>query len=170
MANTLFIKIPGVTGSGTTPPFNQGEIDLLNFSWNQSNPHVDLSTGTGGSAGKGRYHEFVFTKEWDTASHNLQQLCLSGQEITGDVKITSATGGADKTGKACKYFEIILKEARVSSWTISVTGGEGAMTKPIETFSIAAAEMEETTYKQVKGGADQQVGEVKHKLRSGESE
>ena len=83
MANTLFIKIPNVTGSATTTGYDSGHIDLSSWAWSQSNPNTDIANATGQSAGIGQYHEFSFTKEMDTASAALQKLCLSGIFVPG---------------------------------------------------------------------------------------
>jgi len=168
MANTLFLKIPNITGSATTTGFDAGEIDLGSFSWGAMNANSDIANATGASAGIGTYGEFSFTKELDTASAALLKHCLSGKHITDAIVLTATRSGGDDTAKPVKYLEIKMTKSMITSWTVSGAGGEGGgYAKPQESFSIATAKFEMEVFKQGDDGSEASAGKVGQDAKTG---
>lgn len=168
MANTLFIKIPNITGSATTTGYDQGHIDLGSMQWGAMNANTDIANATGTSAGIGTYGEFSFTKELDTASAALLKHCLSGKHITDDIVLTATRSGGDDTAAPVRYLEITMTKSMITSYSISGQGGEGGgYAKPSESFSIATAKFKMEVFKQGDDGSESSAGETGQDAKTG---
>jgi type VI secretion system secreted protein Hcp len=143
-----FLKIDGVPGESVGKP---GEIDLLAFSWGETQPGT---AGQGGGAGAGKVapQDFHFTKLVDKASPMLFVSCATGAHIKSAV-VTARKAG----GKQEDYLIFKLSDVLISSYQ---TGGSaGSDVVPTEQFSLNFVKLE-VAYKEQK--ADGTLGgEVK---------
>ena len=143
-----FLKIEGVPGESITKP---GEIDLLSFSWGETQPGT-AGQGSGSGAGKVQAQDFHFTKLIDKSSPMLFVSCATGQHIKSAV-VTARKAG----GKQEDYLIFKMSDVLVSSYQ---TGGSaGSDVVPTEQFSLNFVKLE-LAYKEQK--ADGSLGgEVK---------
>jgi type VI secretion system secreted protein Hcp len=143
-----FLKLEGVPGESVGKP---GEIDLLSFSWGETQPGT-AGMGGGSGAGKVQAQDFHFTKLIDKSSPMLFVSCASGAHIK------SATVSARKAGgKQEDYLIFKMSDVLISSYQ---TGGSaGSDIVPTEQFSLNFVKLE-LAYKEQK--ADGTLGgEVK---------
>jgi len=143
-----FLKIEGVPGESVGMP---GEIDLLSFSWGETQPGT-AGQGSGSGAGKVQAQDFHFTKLIDKSSPMLFVSCATGQHIKSAV-VTARKAG----GKQEDYLIFKMSDVLVSSYQ---TGGSaGSDVVPTEQFSLNFVKLE-VAYKEQK--ADGSLGgEVK---------
>ena len=143
-----FLKIDGVPGESVGKP---GEIDLLSFSWGETQPGT-AGQGGGAGAGKVAQQDFHFAKLVDKASPMLFVSCASGAHIKSAV-VTARKAG----GKQEDYLIFKLSDVLISSYQ---TGGSaGSDIVPSEQFSLNFVKLE-VAYKEQK--ADGTLGgEVK---------
>lgn len=94
----FFLKIDGIDGESADGK-HKGEIDLLSWSWGetQSGAHA---AGGGGGAGKVSMQDFHFTMTVNKATPKLIQACAGGDHIK------SAILTCRKAGAARGIFEI----------------------------------------------------------------
>jgi type VI secretion system secreted protein Hcp len=115
MAIDTHIKFDGVDGEATHKD-HKGEIAVLSWSWNVSNP----SSVAGGGSGKGQAipGEFVFTHQYDKSSPILAKKCAEGAHFP------SVVATARKSGEGQKDFlKVTMKEVVVTS--VSPAGSQG---------------------------------------------
>lgn len=144
MANSIFLKIPGVTGPVTHAAF-VGDIQLTAYSQGFTDP-ATVASGGGGGSGKTTCGAINITKLVDSTSPDFLQY------VTRGVAIPSATiyflGSANGTTTANVPYTIVLGKVRVISVeqgdTVSHTAGLGIT----ENISMVA-ETFQFTYKSV---------------------
>ena len=116
MANSIFLKIPGVTGPVTNAAF-AGDIELTAYSQGFTDP-ATVATGGGAGTGKTTCGAINITKAVDSTSADFLRYVTSG------VGIQSATiyflGSAHGTSPATAPYTIVLSHVRV----ISITQGD----------------------------------------------
>jgi type VI secretion system secreted protein Hcp len=123
-----FLQIDGIAGESTNAK-HKGAIDLLSWSWGETNPGPH-GAGGGGGAGKVVFQDLHVTAPVSKASPALFLACATGQHFK-EAKLSAQRGG----GKAAGDF---------LTWTFSdvlitgyQTGGsEGADTAPIDSVSL----------------------------------
>jgi type VI secretion system secreted protein Hcp len=96
MAFDAFLKIDGVDGESQDSR-HQGEIELLSFSWGESQAG-NVAHGGGGGAGKVSMQDFHFTMRLSKASPKLMLSCASGQHIKSAVLTLRKAGGEQTVG------------------------------------------------------------------------
>ena len=145
-----FLKIDGVAGESTDSK-HPGEIELLSFSWGQTNSGT---SGHGGGAGAGKVQpqDFHFVKKLDKASPVLFIGCATGIPYKTATVTARKAGGSQQDYLIFKIYDVL-----VSSYQ---TGGSaGSDVVPTEQFSFNFAKLE-MAYKEQK--ADGSLGgEVK---------
>ena len=143
-----FLKIDGVPGESIGKP---GEIDLLSFSWGETQPGT-AGQGSGSGAGRVQAQDFHFTKLIDKSSPMLFVSCATGQHIKSAV-VTARKAG----GKQEDYLIFKMSDVLISAYQ---TGGSaGSDLVPTEQFSLNFVKLE-VAYKEQK--ADGSLGgEVK---------
>ena len=153
MANSIFLKIPGVTGPVTNAAF-VGDIELTAYSQGFTDPAM-LSASGGAGAGKTTCGAINITKMVDSTSPDFLQYVARG------VGIPSATiyflGSANGAGAANVPYTIVLTNVRVVSITqgdtVSHTSGLGIT----ENISMVAEKFQ-FTYRSV--GTNGAVGKT----------
>ena len=134
MAVDMFLKIDGAPYAGeSADKKHKGEIDVMSFSWGESNSG---SAGYGGGAGSGKVNmqDFNFTMRTCKASPNLALACATGEHIK------EATLTVRKAGKEQQDFLIVkFTDLLVSSYQVSGGAGEEL---PMESISLNFGKIE----------------------------
>jgi type VI secretion system secreted protein Hcp len=128
----MFLKIEGDPYAGeSADKKHKGEIDVMSFSWGESNSG---SSGFGGGAGAGKVNmqDITFAIRTCKASPNLALACANGEHIP------SATLTVRKAGKEQQEFLIFkFTSVLVSSYQLS-----GSTELPTESLSLNYAKIE----------------------------
>lgn len=105
MSSDASIKFDGVDGESVKPA---GEIDVISWNWNVSQPVGPAGGGSG--LGKAIPGDFHFTHLYDKASPVLAKKCVAGTHFK-DAKLT-----ARKAGEGQQDFLVVtLKEVFIKS-------------------------------------------------------
>ena len=147
MAVDMFLKMEGVEGESTDDK-HKGEIDILSFSWGESQPATS-GAGGGGGAGKVSMQDFHFMTYLTKASVKLFLGCASGQHFPAATLSVRKAGG-EKGGS--EFLHWTLSDVMVTSYQ---TGGSGGEDRPVDSFSLNFAKVE-ISYKEQK--ADGSLG------------
>jgi type VI secretion system secreted protein Hcp len=130
----FFLKIDGIPGEATDTK-HSNEVDLISWSWGESNAGSHGSGG-GGGAGKVAMQDFSFTMRVNKASPKLFLACASGQHIA------SALLTCRKAGKQQQeYLKISFTDLLVSSYQ---TGGSEGDVVPVDQIAFNFAKIELT--------------------------
>ena len=125
-----FLKIDGIDGESQDDR-HKGEIEVLSFSWGESQAGA-VAHGGGGGAGKVSMQDFHFTMKSSKASPKLFLHCATGQHIK------EATLTARKAGeRPIEYLKYKLTDILVSSYQIG-SGGD----TPSEEVSLNFTKLE----------------------------
>lgn len=111
-----FIKIAGIKGESMDAR-HRDEIEILSWSWGETNQGAGFAGGGGGGAGKVTFQDMHLTTRYSKASPQLFLACASGQMLDQAV-LTFRKAGGDQQ----EYLKIELKEILVTSYQ---TGGPG---------------------------------------------
>lgn len=131
MSTDYFLKLDGITGESKDAK-HANEIDLLSFSWGESN--ASSVVGAGAGAGKVNMQDFNFSMEFNSASPPLILACATGEHIK------TATLTARRAGKTQQeYLKIVFTECLVTSYQ---TGGSQGQVVPMDSISINFSKME----------------------------
>jgi len=106
MSSDFHIKFDGVDGESTHKD-HKGEIELLSWDWDVSQP----SQGSGGGQGRGKAipGTFNFVHNYDKASPVLSKSCVSGKHFDS-VKITARKAGEGQQD----YLKVTMKEVLIT--------------------------------------------------------
>ncbi|HEY3194165.1 MAG TPA: type VI secretion system tube protein Hcp [Candidatus Dormibacteraeota bacterium] len=129
MAVDIFMKIGDIKGESRDKT-HPGEIELLSFSWGETNVGAHSATG-GAGAGKVSMQDFHFTATVSKASPKLMLACASGQHIP-TAQITLRKAGAEEQG-GFEFLFFKLSNVIVSSFQ---TGGNNEVL-PVDSASLA---------------------------------
>jgi type VI secretion system secreted protein Hcp len=151
MAVDMFLKIEGVDGESKDKQGHAGEIDVLSFSWGETNV-ADSATGGGGGRGKVDVHDMNITKHVDKSGPVLFASCAKGTHFK-QAKLTVRKAG----DKPLEFQTIVMSDVLISGWSI---GGsqEGDLH---EQLSLNFASVEVTYVEQDEKGGKK--GEAKQK-------
>lgn len=153
----FLLKIEGVDGESKQDG-HVDWIDVLSWSWGESNAS-SMKEGGGGGSGKVSMQDFSFTQKMHKGTPKLMEKCATGEHFP------KATFEARKAGgSAERYMELKFSDVMVSSYQ---TGGHGEDAIPIESISLGFSKVE-LEYKEqkpdgsmggaVKAGYDLKVG------------
>jgi type VI secretion system secreted protein Hcp len=131
MAVDYFLKLDGIEGESTDRQ-HKDEIEVLSFSWGETQS-VEDGGGGGGGAGKVSIQDFHFTANFNKASPALFLACASGKHIKQGVLI----GRTDRKGQE-NFYKVTLTDVLISSYQ---TGGAGDSV-PTDQFSLNFAKIE----------------------------
>jgi type VI secretion system secreted protein Hcp len=132
MAVDYFLKIDGIKGESQDSK-HKGEIDLLNWSWGetQTGSHA---FGGGGGAGKVSMQDFTFQMNANLASPKLLLACANGEHIK-EATLTCRKAGKDQQ----EYLKIKMNDLLVSSFQ---TGGHAGGEVPVDSISVNYSKIE----------------------------
>lgn len=116
MAADYFLEIEGIKGESKDDK-HAGEIDLLSWSWGETQTGRS-STGGGGGSGKVSMQDFHFVMNMCTATPHLMLACATGSHIKKAVLTCRKAGGKQE-----EYLTIEFSDLLVSSYQ---TGGSSA--------------------------------------------
>jgi type VI secretion system secreted protein Hcp len=124
-------KIPGESGDAK----HKDEIDVLSFSWGESQTG-SFGAGGGGGAGKVSMQDFHFTMKYNKASPMLFLSCATGEHIKKATLVARKAGGKQE-----EYLTINFSDLLVSSYQ---TGGSGGSSDPypIDQISLNFSKIE----------------------------
>jgi len=139
-ATDFFLKIDGIDGESTDDK-HKGEIDLLSWSWGetQSGAHAG---GGGGGAGKVSMQDFHFVMTVNKATPKLILACASGEHIKEATLTCRKAGGQQE-----EYLKYKFSDLLISSYQTGGSGGSGVV--PTEQISFNYSKME-VEYKEQK--------------------
>ena len=127
-----FLKIDGIQGESTDKG-HKSEIDLLAWSWGETNSGAS-AYGGGGGAGKVSMQDFSFAMKINKASPKLFLSCATGKHIK-EALLTCRKAG----GKQEEYLKVKFTDLLVSSYQ---TGGSGGDIVPTENITFNFSKIE----------------------------
>jgi type VI secretion system secreted protein Hcp len=127
----FFLKIDGIPGESEDAK-HKGQIDILGFSWGETNM-ANQGSGGGGGAGKVSFQDLQFTANVNKSSPIIAYHCASGKHITKAEVIARKQGD-----KQQDYYLMTLTDVVVSSYH----SNGGASVIPTESYSFAPAKVE----------------------------
>jgi type VI secretion system secreted protein Hcp len=128
MAIDYFLRIDGIPGESVDSK-HKDEIEVLSWSWGESNPAgPGGGGGGGGGAGKVQMQDLVFTTTISKASPALILACASGKHFK-DAVLTARKAGKQQQ----EFLTLSLSDVLVSSYQTS--GAEGEVV-PSEAVSL----------------------------------
>jgi type VI secretion system secreted protein Hcp len=133
MASDYFLKIEGVDGESTDAK-HKGEIELLAYSWGESQAGTH-AYGGGGGAGKVSMQDFNFTMRVNKSSPKLMLACATGDHLK-TAKLTIRKAGGDQQ----EYMTVTFSDVLVSSYQTSGVGDGDSI--PNESISLNFAKVE----------------------------
>jgi type VI secretion system secreted protein Hcp len=131
------MKIDGIKGESTDDKHKE-EIDVLSFSWGetQTGSHA---TGGGGGAGKVQMQDMHFSKHVDKASPSLLLACADGTHLKS-VELVCRKAGKEQQ----EYLKYKLSDVLISSYQVSGSQGDVVPTDQISmNFSKIEVEYKE---------------------------
>jgi len=132
MAVDYFLKIEGVEGESKDSK-HKGEIDVLSWSWGESQSGSAATAGGHGS-GKVSMQDFHFVMQVNKSSPKLLQACANGKHFT---KATLVCRKAGETQQ--EYLKITFTDVLISSYQ---TGGSSGDVIPTDQISLNFAKIE----------------------------
>jgi type VI secretion system secreted protein Hcp len=146
MAVDYFLKIDGIPGESQDAK-HKDEIQLLSFSWGETNAGT-FGAGGGGGAGKVQMQDFHFVMNVNKASPKLFLSCANGAHIKQAI-LTARKAGKDQQD----YLKVTFSDLLISSFQTSGAADSGSLPLDQISFNFAKVEME---YKEQK--ADGSLG------------
>jgi type VI secretion system secreted protein Hcp len=128
-----FLKIETVEGESADDK-HKGEIDVLSWTWGESNSGTH-AYGGGGGAGKVAMQDFHFAMHVNKATPRLMLACASGQHIPKATLVCRKAGGQQE-----EYLKVVFTDLLVSSYQ---TGGSAdSAVVPVDQISLNFAKIE----------------------------
>lgn len=122
----MFLKIDGIPGESADSK-HKNEIDVLSWSWGESNSGT-MAFGGGGGTGKVLMQDFTFSMYMNKASPHLFLACATGQHIKKATLTCRKAGGEQQ-----EYLTVTFEDLLISSYQ---TGGAGGGELPVESCSF----------------------------------
>jgi type VI secretion system secreted protein Hcp len=132
MATDYFLKLTDVAGESAQQG-HADEIDLLSWSWGESNAG-SAADGGGGGSGKVNMQDFSFSMKINKASPTLFKFCASGTHIKEGVLTCRRAGKEPRP-----YLTIKFTDCLVSSFQ---TGGSSGDEIPMDSISLNFSKIE----------------------------
>jgi len=127
-----FLKIDGIEGESTDDK-HKNEIDVLSWSWGETNAGTHSGRG-GGGAGKVTMQDFHFVMEANKSTPKLMLNCAAGQHIPKAVLVCRKAGGEQQ-----EYLKITFSDMLISSYQ---TGGSSGDVVPVDQVSLNFSKIE----------------------------
>lgn len=135
MANLdFFLKIDGIQGESQDAK-HKGEIELLSFSWGETNAGRRAGGG-GGGAGRVDMHDLAVVMPVSRASPPLFLACASGQHIKSAV-LTGRKAGKDQQ----EFLKYTFTDLLVSSYETGASHDAATVTDQVA-FNFGRIEVE----------------------------
>src|SRR5262249_13978585 len=128
-----FLKVDGIPGESPDAQ-HPGEIQLLSFSWGESQGGT-MAFGGGGGAGKVQMEDFRFTMHVNKASPRLFLACATGEHIKQAVLTGRKAGNGQQD-----YVKVTFTDVLVSSCQTNGDGQAGSL--PVDQVSLNFAGLE----------------------------
>jgi type VI secretion system secreted protein Hcp len=133
MAVDYFLKIKGIEGESKDHK-HANEIDLLSFSWGETQTGTHAGGG-GGGGGKVSMQDFHFVMKTNKASPKLLLACATGDHIK-DATLTCRKAGKDQQ----EFLKYTFTDLLVSSYQ---TGGSSSGDEiPMDSISLNYSKVE----------------------------
>ncbi|MDP2999654.1 MAG: type VI secretion system tube protein Hcp [Bryobacterales bacterium] len=133
MAVDYFLKIKGIEGESKDHK-HANEIDLLSFSWGETQTGTHAGGG-GGGGGKVSMQDFHFVMKTNKASPKLLLACATGDHI-GEATLTCRKAGKDQQ----EFLKYKFSDLLVSSYQ---TGGSSSGDEiPMDQISLNYSKVE----------------------------
>jgi type VI secretion system secreted protein Hcp len=139
-----FLKIDGIDGESADSK-HKGEIELLSFSWGETQSGT-FAHGGGGGAGKVAMQDIHFVSKVNKASPKLFLSCASGEHIK-KATLTCRKAGKDQQ----EFLKYTLSDVLVSSYQIG--GSSHGDSIPVDQVSLNFAKIEIEYKEQLATGA-----------------
>ncbi|MDE3178872.1 MAG: type VI secretion system tube protein Hcp [Acidobacteriota bacterium] len=156
MAVDYFLKIEGIKGESQADK-HKDEIDLLSWSWGESNAGSQ-AFGGGGGAGKVSMSDFNFTMRVSKASPKLLLACATGEHIN-QADLTCRKAGKQQH----EYLKVKFNEVFISSFQ---TGGSQGEEIPVDSIAFNFGKIEYEYYEQDEKGNVSLAGKAKYDLKA----
>jgi len=153
MAIEYFLKLDGIKSDSLSIK-HKGEIELK--AWSLGAANATSISGSGLSAGKVSFSDITITKDVDSGSAKLLELCCSGKHIPNGV-LTCAKSTGDKN--PADYLTLKFEEIHISSFQ---TGGSHGDDVGTESISFAFAKITYDFKVQNKDGTLSAAGTTTH--------
>ncbi len=127
-----FLGIDGIRGGSTDARYKDW-IDVVAYNHGMAQP--PSSTGTGGSAGRTSFHDFVITKALDRATPRLAVACASGQHVRSATLVLRRAGKSEQPFMEYKLTDVLITSIR-PHW------GSVDPTIPLEEVSFSYGKIE----------------------------
>ena len=118
------LKIEGIPGESSDSK-HKGEIDVLSFSWGETNSGTP-GQGGGSGAGKVSVQDLSGTKYVDSSSHLLLLDSCNGQHIKKGTLVVRKAGATPR-----EYIKLTMEDIIVSNIHTGGSGGEDRLTETI---------------------------------------
>jgi type VI secretion system secreted protein Hcp len=141
-----FLRVDGIQGESADAK-HKGEIDVLSWSWGETQP-IPPAGGGGGGAGKVEMSDLTVVARVSKASPHLLLACASGKHFKSAV----LTGRKAGKGQA-DYLTFSLSDVLVSSYQ---TGGSASDEPPMDSVALSFGRIQ-VEYKEQK--ADGSLGD-----------
>jgi type VI secretion system secreted protein Hcp len=130
-----FLKIETIPGESQDKT-HKDEIQLLSFSWGETNAGT-FAAGGGGGAGKVQMQDFHFVMSVNKASPKLFLACANGQHIKQAV-LTARKAGKDQQD----YLKVTFSDLLLSSFQTGGQADAGHLPLDQVSFNFAKVEFE----------------------------
>ena len=127
-----FLRIEGIDGESTDDK-HKDEIDVLSWSWGETNVGTHSGRG-GGGAGKVQMQDFNFVMSCNKATPKLMLACAAGQHIPKAVLACRKAGGEQQ-----EYLKITFSDLLISSYQM---GGSSGDVVPVDQVSLNYSKIE----------------------------
>jgi type VI secretion system secreted protein Hcp len=134
MAVDMFLKIHGIPGESTDAS-HRDEIDLLSYTWGESQPALASSAGGGSAAGRVAMQDFHFTMRINKASPKLFLACASGAHIRNAILTVRRSGG-----NPVEFLKWTFTDVTIGSYQTATGVPPGEL--PLEQVSLRFAKIE----------------------------
>jgi type VI secretion system secreted protein Hcp len=125
----MFLKIDGIQGESISKA-HPNEIDVLSFSWGESNSS-SAASGGGTGAGKVEMQDFHFVMPVTRASPKLFLKCADGTTIPSAVLTVARV--SPKTGTIDEFLKWTFSDVQITSYQ---EGGSDADLAPLDQVSF----------------------------------
>jgi len=127
----FFLKLTDIDGESEDAKHKK-EIQLISWSWGESNTGAHSTAGSGGGAGKVNMHDFNFVMHTNKASPKLLLACASGDHIKEGVLTCRKSGGNTKGPQ--EYLKVTMGDVFVSGFQTGGVSDDTAI--PVDQISL----------------------------------